>query len=39
MGRGTAEYLTYGEFRSLDLSPLGYGRIERGEPVVEKAVI
>ncbi|MCG6902369.1 MAG: FAD-binding oxidoreductase [Rhodobacter sp.] len=39
MGRGTAEWLTYGEYRSLDLSPLGYSRISRGEPFLEKAVI
>ena len=34
-----AEWLTYGEFRSLDLSPFGYDRIEKGEALVEKAVI
>ncbi len=39
MGRGMAEMLTYGEFRALDLSCFGYGRIERDEPFVEKAVI
>ncbi len=39
MGRGAAEFLTYGAFRTLDLSPLGYGRIERGEPCSEQAVI
>jgi len=39
MGRATAEFLTYGEYRELDLSPLNYERIERGEPYVEKAVI
>ena len=39
MGRGTAEWLTYGGFRTLDLSPFGYGRIARGEPFVEKAII
>lgn len=39
MGRGTAEWLTYGEYRTLDLSPFGFGRIERGEALVEKAVI
>ena len=39
MGRGTAEWLTYGEYRTLDLTPFGYGRIVRGEPIVEKAVI
>ena len=24
MGRGVSELITYGEFRALDLSPLGY---------------
>jgi len=39
MGRGTAEWITHGEFRSLDLSPLGYGRIAHGEPFLERAII
>ena len=39
MGRGTAEWLTYGEYRTLDLSPFHYERIERNEPILEKAVI
>jgi len=39
MGRGTAELITYGEYRSLDLSPFNYARIDRGEPFIEKAVI
>ncbi|MGI9483521.1 MAG: NAD(P)/FAD-dependent oxidoreductase [Hyphomicrobiales bacterium] len=39
MGRGTAEWLTYGEYRSLDLRPFHYERIERNEPIVEKAII
>ena len=39
MGRGMSELLTYGEFRTLDLSAFGYGRIARNEPFVEKAVI
>lgn len=39
MGRGTAELITYGEYRSLDLSPFGYDRIAKNEPFVEKAVI
>lgn len=39
MGRGTAEWLTYGAFRSLDLSPLRYERILRGQPLWERAVI
>ncbi len=39
MGRGTAEFITYGEYRTLDLTPFNYARIERGEKFVEKAVI
>ena len=39
MGRGTAEWLTYGEYRSLDPSPFSYERIVRNAPIVEKAVI
>jgi glycine/D-amino acid oxidase-like deaminating enzyme len=39
MGRGTAEWIAHGEFRSLDLSPLGYGRIARKEPFLERAII
>ena len=39
MGRGTAEWITYGEFRALDLSPFSYARIERNEPFAEKAII
>ena len=39
MGRGTAELIAYGEYRTLDLSPFNYARIEKGEKFVEKAVI
>ncbi len=39
LGRGTAEMISYGEYRSLDLSPFHYERIKRKHPFVEKAVI
>ena len=39
MGRGTAEWLTYGEYRTLDLSQYNYERIPNNTPIVEKAVI
>jgi glycine/D-amino acid oxidase-like deaminating enzyme len=39
MGRGTAEWLTYGTYRSLDLTPFNYERIGKNQPIIEKAVI
>ena len=39
LGRGTAEWLTYGAFRSLDLAPFRYDRIIAQERFVERAVI
>jgi len=39
IGRGISELITYNEFRSLDLSELGYDRIVRNEPFLEKVVI
>ena len=39
MGRGTAELIAYGEYRSLDLSPFNYARIAENRPFIEKAVI
>ncbi|RMF39879.1 MAG: FAD-binding oxidoreductase [Alphaproteobacteria bacterium] len=39
MGRGTAEWLTYGEYRTLDLSPFACERIAQNRPIVERAVI
>ncbi|MFO8125225.1 NAD(P)/FAD-dependent oxidoreductase [Yoonia sp.] len=39
MGRGTAEFITYGEYRALDLRPFHFDRIVNGEKFVEKAVI
>jgi len=39
IGRGTAELIATGAYQTLDLTPFGYGRIERGEKFLEKAVI
>lgn len=39
MGRGTAELIVFGEYRSLDLSPFNYTRIENNLPFTEDAVI
>lgn len=39
MGRGTSEWITYGEYRSLDLTPFHYDRVEENRPLLEKAVI
>ncbi|TQV78506.1 NAD(P)/FAD-dependent oxidoreductase [Denitrobaculum tricleocarpae] len=39
MGRGTSEWITYGEYRSLDLTPFHYDRIAQNRPFLEKAVI
>ena len=39
MGRGVSELLTYGEYRTLDLSAFGYERIEKCQKFPEKAII
>ncbi len=39
VGRGVAEWVTYGAFKSLDLSPFRYERILKNEPFIESAVI
>lgn len=38
-GRGVSELITYGAFRSLDLSEVGYERVVENRPFLEKAVI
>ncbi len=39
IGRGLAELVALGGYKSLDLSPLGYERILRDEPLRERCVI
>lgn len=39
VGRGVAEWLTYGAYRSMDLTPMRYERIAEGFSLTEKAII
>ena len=39
LGRGVAEWITHGAYRSLDLRPFAFDRIAQGARVVEDAVI
>lgn len=39
MGRGTAEWLTYGQYKTLDLTPFHIGRVTAGQGLVETAII
>lgn len=39
LGRGLAEWITYGAYRTIDLSPFSVGRVLSGEKFLEKAVI
>ena len=38
-GRGLAELMVYGEYRSIDLTRLGYQRVEAGEPYREAGIL
>lgn len=38
-GRGVAELIVHGQYRTLDLSEVGYERVVEGRPFLEKAVI
>jgi glycine/D-amino acid oxidase-like deaminating enzyme len=39
MGRGLSELITYGVFKTLDLTPFGYERVAANLPFLENAVI
>ncbi len=39
IGRGVAELIVNGEYQTLDLGPLGFKRIDDGEPFVETVII
>lgn len=39
IGRGLSELIAYGQYRALDLSPLGYQRVVENKPFMEEGVI
>ncbi len=39
IGRGVAELICHGAYRTIDLTPLGYDRIVAGRPFVEESII
>ena len=39
MGRAVSEWVAYGEYRSIDMTPFGYERIIERRPFLEKAII
>ncbi len=39
MGRATAELLTYGTFKAIDMSAFKYERLLSGDKVIEEAII
>jgi len=39
VGRGLAELIAHGRYRSLDLTPLGFDRLAAGRPLIENNVV
>lgn len=39
MGRGTAEIMVHGTYKTLDMRPFNFERIEQNRPIIEKAII
>lgn len=39
IGRALAEYITFGEYRTIDVKPFSYGRYLRNQPIREHVVI
>ncbi len=39
MGRAISEWVTYGGYRSLDMTPLGFDRVKKGKAYTETAII
>ena len=39
MGRATSEWITYGEYRTIDMTPFSFNRILQNKPIIEKAII
>jgi glycine/D-amino acid oxidase-like deaminating enzyme len=39
MGRGTAELMVHGAYKTLDLSPFHFDRLAQNRPIIEKAII
>ena len=39
MGRGTAEMMVHGTYKSLDMSQFHFDRIPAGRKIIEKAII
>lgn len=39
MGRGTAEFMVHGAYKTLDMSPFNFERIAQNRPFLEKAII